>query len=1270
LTQKYIIFIVFLLLKTINIFPKENLFRFKHYLNTDGLSQNNVFSITQDNHNFIWIGTEDGLNRFDGYNFKIFKHIPEDTTSLSDNKILILFNDSQGQLWIGTKFGGLNLYNEKSETFTRFKYNETDSTSINSDKYITSICEDKYQRIWIGTEMGLNYYDKKIKKFTRVIIDTGKYRNRFIWCMCFDSEGFLWVGTSYGLFKVNIETFQNKAFYSDISASAQLRSDSSVIQTLCGNIIRSICRDSTGYLWIGTMEGLNRLDPQRETFVQYRHHPSDTNTLICENIRATYFDKSNRLWIGTVNGLDILDIAANRFVHYINDPTNPSSISDKYIYSIFKDKNDLVWIGTIGEGINICDINRIKFEFHELTINPIQHSNDRDILCFYEDDNRILWIGTERNGLIRIDRSDDTYKNYIPNHTTDFASMDSTIHSICRDDSGVFWLGGRNKGLIRFEPKHETFTIIKSDSQSGKSDHIWSMWLDRNNMLWIGTENGIMRLNISNQQFTNFPIEKIHNNTTSSFVIVILENPFDQTLWLGTYGGGLIHFNNSGKIIRRYLADQTSPLTLTNNNILSLHFSDSLTLWIGTLNGGLNKLDIKTHQFERFSLQTGLPNNDILGILGDSSGNLWLSTNDGITKFNTITNRMDNFDASDGLLGYQFTESSYYQNSKGEMFFGGSNGFNYFFPDSIQCRTLIQPTHIINFKKFDKEVKFSQSILFTDTIRLSYKDNFFGFEFANLNYLNPSKNQYAYQLIGFDEEWIYCGKRRYATYTNLSGGEYIFNVKATSTGNQWNEACSRIYVIIEPPFWEQTWFKIFSTMSMLVFIYLIHKRRLQRIEKQKRILEEKVILRTDELNRKKCELETNNILLLKKNNLLEKLDSIIRSINIEMDFQKLLQSILNATRIIPGVEKASVLVYDKEADKYCFEATLGWPLKKMQSIQLTAFEAEYRYIQNSSIVFEDIYLIKQVQGRIAEEKMSFFELPKVMLIMRILVKNRIGAYLIFENMQNEKAFDNQDIELLKHLKEHILSAFIKTMIMDELKKLNEKKNTFLGMAAHDLRNPLSSIRGYIQLQMYMLKADTFDKGKSMRDLERTLAIIDQMSRLINELLDISAIESGKIQLNLQTQNYEKILKDAIEFHEQIAKQKNIEIKTHFHSPIPEIMIDADKIHEVLDNLLSNAIKFTYPNGKVTVSCEIKECYLTTHITDTGQGLDESDMKKIFKGFEKLSARPTAGETSTGLGLAIVKKIVELHHGNLQVNSQKNIGSTFSFFIPIQQSGKV
>ncbi len=1246
-----LVFLFFSTLILVNSGPAQEPVRFQQ-IRLPELYQNTIFCIAQDSLGFLWFGTNDGLLRYDGYQIVSYRHRSWDSNTVSDNSISQLLTDHSGMIWIATWGGGLDVLNPYTGAFTHYRHQPENPSSI-SDNRVQCLIEDKNKNIWAGTfNGGMSQWIRNENRFVNYkhdsINDQSVSGNR-IWAVLQDTAGYLWVGTDEGLDRFN-------PLNNEFRKYRHLPDDSN---SLSHNRIRELLIDRYGCLWAGTQHGLNRYDPVSAKWTRFYADPNNPESLSSDIITTLWEDRFGKLWIGTNRGgLCRYRHSTRTFERFLHEPGNPFSLSHIDIRSVFEDQSGIIWVGTRGGGLNKLDQTPKYFTlFQNEPYNPNSLSNNI-IWALYEDKKGNIWIGTDDGGLNHLNRMTGRFTVYKHRPGNPSSISHNRVWSVCEDHQGVFWIG-TDKGLNRFDPSKNIFRAYSHDPGNPGSisnDYVLSVIEDSRLNLWSGTYGGINYFDREKNQFSYFPFHTGSTYRLSQNRCNLMIEDHRGHLWLAT-DLGLYDFNPAVQSFKRYLSDPADTNSLSNNNVISLYLARNKILWIGTAEG-LNGLDIAENRFIRFFERDGLPNDYIHGILEDDYGNMWVSTNQGICKLHPESGLTETFDRYDGLQNNSFNSGAYFKNQYGEMLFGGDKGFNLFHPDRVRSSYYSPPVVITSFKVLNQERPVYSGIQMLSRVFLNYNENFLSFEFSSLDYTFPENNQYAYYLEGIERGWNYSGTRRYATYTNIEPGDYTFRVKGTNHDGIWNEQGASVGFHIAPPFWGTWWFRGSGLCMIIMAIAGIHYWRLYAIRLQNRKLESEVEKRTRELQQKKNELEKINV--------------IVKSINSEIYLVNFLNTILKETKVIRGAEKASALVFDPVLGAFRFAASVGWDLHQLQSIQMPLHETEERYVTHSLQISEEIFIKKNLHDSAAQHHFRRLDIPKSVLVVRIKVENKIGGYLIFDNFSDPDAFDEQDVQLLVNLKEHILSGFIKAKILGDLEtanqeliRLNEKKNEFLGIAAHDLRNPLGAMIGFVDLMIHDIQDNTFNPEEGLNELEIVLKSARNMSNMINDLLDISAIESGKVKLNLQPNDLNSIIQDCETIFRKPAQAKNIDLQIEFNPSIPPVQIDRNRIAEVVDNLVSNAIKYTYPGGRVRVYAEKDDHHAVIHVEDTGQGLDESDMKEMFSSFKKLSTRPTGGESSTGLGLAIVKKIVEVHGGKVWVKSKKGVGSTFSFSVPIQ-----
>jgi signal transduction histidine kinase/ligand-binding sensor domain-containing protein len=817
------------------------------------IEQAAVTSILQDSKGFLWLGTADGLSKYDGYSFTVYKNDPDDPRTLSDNFVWSIREDRAGRLWIGTGGGGLNRFDPQTEQFTRYQHDPDDPYSLSHDM-VQSVYEDRSGRLWIGTSGGgLNRFDPQTERFTRYqhdLDDPHSLSDDTVFSICEDHTGLLWVGTyGGGLNKFDPQTEQFTRY----------RHDSDDPHSLSHDIVWSIHEDRAGLLWIGTNGGgLDRFDPQTEQFTHYQHDPDAPHTLSGNLVQPIYEDRAGWLWIGTNDGgLNRFDPQTEQFTRYQHDPNDPYSLSGDNVWSIYEDRAGLLWIGTWGGGLNKFDPQTEQFAHYQHDPDDPHSLSDNTVFSIDEGRAGLLWIGTT-DGLNKLERAAGQFSRYQHDPDDPHSLSYDNILSTCKSRSGLLWVGTWGGGLNKFDPQTEQFTRYQhdlNDPHSLSDDIVLSVYEDHAGLLWIGTYGGgLNKFDPQTEQFTRYQYDSDDPNGLSHNIVLSVYEDRAGLLWIGTWGGGLDRFDPQTEQFTHYQHEPDNPHSLSHNAITSIYEDRSGLLWIATNGGGLNKFDRDEGTFTHYREKDGLPSGVVYGILEDERGNLWLSTNKGLSKFNPRNETFKNYDLSDGLQGDEFNQGAYYKSESGEMFFGGINGFNAFYPQDIKDNPHVPPVVITGFRLFNEPVPIGgdsplqKAIGETAALTLSHRDNVFSFEFAALSYAVPEKNRYAYKLEGFDKDWNYVdSKRRFATYTDLPAGDYVFRVKGSNEDGAWNEEGVALNITIIPPWWETLWFRGALVVLALGLAFAAYRWRVGAIEGQRRQLEIQVAERTEEL---------------------------------------------------------------------------------------------------------------------------------------------------------------------------------------------------------------------------------------------------------------------------------------------------------------------------------------------------------------------------------------------------------------------------------------
>jgi serine phosphatase RsbU (regulator of sigma subunit)/ligand-binding sensor domain-containing protein len=815
-----------------------------------GLSQSIVQCISQDRTGFMWFGTEDGLNRYDGYKFTVIRNNPEDPNSLSYNNITAIYEDRSGILWIGTFYGGLNKFDPQTKRFLRYQHDHNEPNSL-SNNNINVIIQDKSGNIWIGTDNGLNKLvlpdtnasgsqtetdGPAFIRYQHDPNDLNSLSHNVVRSICQDKSGALWIGTDGGLNQL----VQNE----NEGASARFiryQNDPKNPNSLSHNEVYAILEDQSGTLWIGTKGGgLNRLDRQTNQFIHYHHVANNPKSLSHNEVYEIFEDRSGLLWIGTNGGgLCILNRENEEFISFQNDPFDPNSISYNEIRAIYEDRSGLIWIGTYGGGVEKVDKEKNKFTLYEHDPRNANSLSHPIVWSIYEDQAGLLWIGTHGGGLDRLDRRHNQWKHYRYDPDNPNSLSSDIVRIVCEDNSGRLWIGTHGGGICAFDRATERFTRYLNDPNDPTSlsrNEIRAIYHDRSGLLWIGTYGGGLDKLVEGDKpdmaatFVHYRNDPNNPHSLSNDFVRCIYEDRSGTFWVGTEGGGLNQFDCESGTFTHFRSDPNNPNSLNNDYIFSIYEDRAGSLWFGTWGGGLNKFDKSTKKFTHYTEKDGLPNDAIYGILEDDEENLWLSTNNGLSKFNIKTETFKNYSVEDGLQSNEFNGGAYYKSHSGEMFFGGIEGFNSFYPDEIKDNPFIPPVIITAVSKLNKEVEFDKPVSEINELRLSYKDYVFSFEFAALDFTAPEKNRYAYKMEGLDQDWIYThSKKRFATYTTLAPGGYTFRVKGSNNDGVWNEEGAAIKIIITPPIWKTWWFQSLAALLLFGFIYLLLRRRLKNI---------------------------------------------------------------------------------------------------------------------------------------------------------------------------------------------------------------------------------------------------------------------------------------------------------------------------------------------------------------------------------------------------------------------------------------------------------
>jgi ligand-binding sensor domain-containing protein len=825
--------------------------RFDHLSVKQGLSQGNVVDIFQDKFKFIWVATEDGLNVYDGYSFQIYRHNPADSFSLSNNNVDCITQDKDGNLWVGTQ-DGLNFYNRKLNRFESYFHNPDDPSSL-SGSDIDHIFIDSKEQVWVGTTKGLSVLNPETGRFRRYLHDPQNPRSipdDGVSNIMEDSRGRVWIASAAGI----SVTTDGKSFttYSHNPEDPE---------SLSSNRVTNLYEDTEKNIWVGTFDaGLNKMHPTKFTFTRYKFSATDPKSLGNNYVYNIAESKAGEFWIATDGALNLMDRMLGTFKRVKSVQGNETGLSSDIVGKVYFDADDRMWVGTRFGGLNIYDKDKYAFLHYKYNGYEANCLSNNNVTDFAEADDGSVYITTDGGSLNHFDPRTGEFKNWVGKFSTD------KILSIAIDKNRNLWLGTWAGGLNFYSPQTNKIKTYRSDPNDPKSladDNIFDIHVTRSGDVWIGTwGNGVCKYNFETDDFTRFTHDNNNPNSLSgSPIAMIFEDSFGK-IWIGTEQEGLDLYDPETEKFTHYRSGAEEG-KLSSNAVYSIYEDSKNRMWFGTNGSGLNLLDRKSGSFTVFRQKDGLPNDAILGILEDKNGNIWLSTNKGISRFDPEKKVFKNYTESDGLQSDQFTRWAFSKLPSGQLLFGGTNGFNMFLAENIRENTTVPPVYITDFKLFNKSVPIGedqvlkQHVMLTNEITLSNNQNIFSIDFTAINFRQPEKNRYKYLMEGFQDEWIDAGSDRKVSYTNLSPGEYTFKVVASNNDGVWNNEGATLKVIIVPPFWRTWWFTslivITAASTIIGYNRYIKKKARQQQEDLKRVIEERtreITLQSQEIVKK------------------------------------------------------------------------------------------------------------------------------------------------------------------------------------------------------------------------------------------------------------------------------------------------------------------------------------------------------------------------------------------------------------------------------------
>ncbi|MCP3956308.1 MAG: response regulator [bacterium] len=1189
--------------------------QFDHLLPEHGLSSATVYSILQDRTGFLWLGTEGGLNRYDGYSFEVFRHDPTDPGSVASDDISFLLEDSEGILWLATWGSGLDRFDPVTESFQHFRSgtgrsgtgrsedqgapDEASGDGLQDDR-VQHVLEDSRGELWVGTfSGGLSRFDRATGVFETYRSspqDPTSLCDDRVWRIEEDSAGDLWLGTGKGLCRFDRQagTFERFRHVAEDPSS------------LSDDVVRTLAFDRSGALWVGTAGGLDRFDREAGTFERFLAGPE---ALSHDVITAIYEDSRERLWIGTRGGgLNLFDRTSGKWSRWRHDPTDPASLSDDDVRTIFEDRTGVLWVTTRQGGLNKLDLEPAKFERSHDLEGPRSLGSDR-VRGFAEDTSGRLAVATAEG--VVLEAASGSYDHLRSGDGTVGILPSSDVHAVIVDRRGALWVAAGRSGLHRLPEAGTALVTYRHDPEDPRSlvdDQVTALVEDRTGVLWVGTVSGLDRLDPSGEPvFEHYLHQGDDAASLSEDFVTALYVDRGGSVWVGTHSGGLNRLDPATGGFERFRHDPRDPASLSNDRILTLHEQENGSLWVGTANG-LNEV-LPGGKFHRTLEAHGLPHPQVAGILGDGQGFLWLATGHGLARFDPRTGSLRAYTQRDGLQAGPFNPGSSLARRDGRLCFGGNNGYNCFDPEAVIDDPQAPPVVLTAFERLGEEAELGRAPWAVESVHLSHEDTFFAFEFAALDFTDPRENRYRYMLEGFDRDWIDAGGRRSASYTRVAPGRYVFRVRGAGSDAVWNDAGLDLAVSIAPPFWGTWWFRSAIVLALLSAGGGAYRLRIGQLQRRERRLAQRVAEGLADLRQS----EERYRLLFERN-----LAGVVR--------------LTPDGRILDCNEAfARILGYD------------------------TPRECRERHLLNldsSPEVGPSLLAMLRRDGMVVSHEGTAYA--------------RDGSMVSLLWNASLLAGEDDEPEVVEGT---VIDVSERRRIEEGLRRAQklESLGVLAGGIAHDFNNLLMAILGNTELAAMKLEPDS--------PVRPRLEQIEIASQRAAELSRQMLAYSGKGEFVITRFDLSRAIRGMAHLLEG-AVSKKASLVYELADELPRIEADAGQVEQVVMSLLTNAAEaLGGASGTIRVATGSRDLraeeladtyfddrlpagrYVFLSVGDDGCGMDESLQLKIFDPFF------TTKFTGRGLGLAAVLGIVRGHRGAIQIDSVPGRGSVFTVLFP-------
>ncbi|MYM31112.1 GAF domain-containing protein [Duganella sp. CY15W] len=1258
--------------------------RFEHLGVEQGLTQESVTSVLQDNHGYMWFGTQAGLNRYDGYRVTNFKNDPALAHSLQDNYVQALYEDATGQLWVGNK-GGLDRYDPVLQGFTH----------VLSKVSVTAIVGDGKQGLWLVTADGLQHLDtasSQLQTLRHADADSTTINDDRVGALVHDKQGNLWLGTARGLELLPAGSRQFRHFGTQDSRLE--------------NNIMSLSISPDGVLWAGTMRGvqawrLNGVSAERMALAV----PPD---LADVRVPKILHDRDGTLWLGTfTDGVKRRDPVSGRFYNYRRDNQNRHSIGDNQISALYQDRSGTLWVGNWYAGVDRVDLNSGGFERYTEHAGVLPSIGGSKVRAFADAPDGKVWIGTS-TGLALLDPAQGQVSVIASGERHTGSVLSDPPVTLATDQQGRLWIGTINGLSARDPVSGRSVSVALGDDPQAHS--VQRILVDHEGVIWAGTRTTLNRIDPHTLAVQSYAADTADADKLSGRVYTLMEDKRGN-LWVGTENG-LDRFDRSTSKFEHYRHNPAQSDSLSHNRVHHLYQDGQERIWIGTAAGlcmGRMGSDGRLH-FRFYPPDNGRSPDPIGAILGDGQGRLWISTTAGISLFNPETGVFKNYTSRDGLLDSSYFIGAGYRAPDGTLYFGGVEGVTAFQPSHVHDNPFAPPVSITDFSIFN------QSVLGTTprtdvleqgpidqarSLALSYRDAVFSFEFAGLHYADPQRNRYAYQLQGFDPGWVTADAgKRFATYTNLDPGSYVFRVKAANKDGVWSTEPVTVALTIAPPFWKTWWFRLLIAALVLGSAYLLFRIRIRLLVRQKQALEQQVSSRTHQLVQQKesIQREKENVEAAHRN--ISLLSEIGRSITANLESEAIMSLLYQQVHDLMDASVFGIGIYrpEQELIEYPFAMERGkrytpytrsmrepnqlavWCITHAKEVFINDLEQEYpQYVDHLDLVSGEENMGTLEDGSRPTE-------PRSMIYVPISVGGHVRGVITVHSYRTH-AYQRIDLDMLTTLASYVAVAFANAdsyrQLQDTQQQLVEREKlaalgSLVAGVAHELNTPIGN--SLVIASTLEDKTNDIEKLNGSNTLRRSdLHSFIEASREASTLLMRSLRNAAELVNSFKQVAVDQASAKRRKFNlhqasnEIVMTMKNQVRKAGHHMVVEmpdDIVLDSfpGPYGQVIINLINNALLHAFEErdgGEIRMwAVPLGAERVRVVFQDDGKGIPLEHQARIFDPFFTTKL----GQGGNGLGLSITYNIVtSLLDGSIRVDSAVGIGTRFTMDLPLKAS---